>query len=164
MLTAIRNTSRPLALLIVLVLAACSAATILALLDTALQILAQVNSYVGIIPPKAAQFFVAGADCISYAATETASTDPPATQYSNIIAQCGAIVKTDLTGFPPGLVDLATKLILKITQIISGLQKPVAVAVATPGKRVNYSAAQRARLAEISVQANKIKADLLNRK
>ena len=147
--------------LLAIILAGCSAAltaTILMYLDDALQILNQVNQYVGIIPPIAANYFVAVAGCVSLAATETASTDPPQVQYQKVVAQCAMLVKVDLPGVPQALVDLAATLAIKIEGIIAKFQTPVAQAKLASAKApMKLSAKDRIHLMEIVTQANGLK-------
>ncbi len=137
-----------------LVMAACGAATILMYIDDALQIAVEAASVTGFVPPQFAAYITAGLGCVDFAATEVQSGDTPADQYNKVFTQCGALVKVDLPGLPPNLVDFATRLAVRISQILTSLlPKPVPAGKLAAAKPMKFTPAQLAHLKDVSAKA-----------
>lgn len=144
-----------------LLIVACSAATIISVIDQALQIAVEAASVTGVIPPAFADYVSAGLGCLDFASAELASTDDHATQVSKITAQCSALVSPTL---PPGtaqnLVNLATKLAAAIQKILTQLH---VAKVSKDSKPINFTPDQKAKLLAMSTKAKQTRAAFLTR-
>ena len=141
---------------LVVALAACSAATIISYIDAALQVALQASSLTGVIPPVFTSYISAGLGCIDYAATETATMDSNAAKSANITAHCAALVTPALPpGLPQNLVTLANNLATKIADMLSHLpaQPPVGGLAAGKPEYLKLSPSDRSKLAGIAAQA-----------
>lgn len=112
-----------LALCASLLLAACSAATIISYINQGLQIALEfVPLAVPGLNPAITAYFSSGLGCVDFAATEVATMDTNAEKSAKITAQCAALVQANLpAGTPQNIANLASKLATKIADILAHL-------------------------------------------
>lgn len=116
-------------------LVACSAASIISYINSGLQIALEfLPLAVPGLPPAVTSYFQSGLVCVQMAADEMATTDPNIVKSTKIGAACAGLVQANMPpGTPQRIVDLASKLATRISDILAHLPKTTPIpATATP--------------------------------
>lgn len=141
---------------LVVTLVGCKASTIVGYIDQALQIGLVAAQATGTLPAAYVTYVSAGLDCVSFAASETASADAPAVKAGKITAKCAADVSPNLpAGTPQNLVNLAGALGAQIAKVLAALPPtPAATVNALKASKVPaLKSADVAKLKSISEKA-----------
>jgi len=148
-----------------LLLSACSAATIISYINSALQIALEfLPLAVPGLPPAVPAYFSAGLSCVDFAATEVATMDSNAEKYAKVTAQCAMLVQANMPpGTPQNIVNLASKLATKIADIIAHLPQPTVASGKVGAGKPQYMKLSQddvAKLHDIAAKAKAAHAEL----
>lgn len=155
----LRKPSRIAAFLMIALLVACSAATIIGYISTALQIAEAAAGISGVVPAQYIAYVAAALDGITCASIEIASSDSQAEKYLKTTA-CftNAVAPTLPPGTAQNIIAMVNKLDMAIQNILANLTKPPANGVAST-KPMILKDSERAKLLTMGsqAQADKIK-------
>lgn len=144
--------TKVLAVALAILLAGCSALTIINYISAALDIVTQFVPVPG-LSPAVVNAFGAAAGCVAFAATEMASADTDAAKGAKITAECSAIVATKLpAGTPQTILDLFSRVVTKIADILAHVPSPPASPTARAAS-TKLSPSDLARLNGIAARA-----------
>lgn len=121
----LRKPSRSAVVLLAIVLAACSAATIIGLITTGLQIAEAAAAITGVLPAPFVAYVSAALEGMSCASIEIASSDTAAQKYLKTTACfANAVAPTLPPGTAQNILNIVTKLEQAIQNILANLPKP----------------------------------------